>query len=81
MDRRERRRQLLNASVEQFLDYLEDQDEYSDSEMGVIVVAAEMPFYDDDEEERTGLPYWCSDNRRFVQIGFFNVLADQAKDD
>jgi hypothetical protein len=76
---REQRCSILHAAVEQLLDHLDDDEDYSDeAALGVVAVVCEIEWTDDDGDQRTGIAFWCSDPRRFVQHGLLAMAARQA---
>ncbi len=75
---REQRRAILHAGVESMLDYLDDNERYAGGELGIVAIVCEIDYVDDDGDARTGMPFWCSDPRRFVQHGLLLAAAGQA---
>lgn len=74
MESRDERRQVILAAVEGFLDHLED-DFAEDSEIGSVVVAAELRVFD--EEGSSTIPTYFSLNENGIwRRGFFELLAD-----
>lgn len=77
---REQRKAIINSYVEAFLDSLEENFDDEEDEIGVVCIVAEMSFFDGDDDRRTALPYFCSDERKFVQYGMMRLAAEQARD-
>jgi hypothetical protein len=73
MTKREERKAIINSYIEGFLDSLEE-DFDGDAEIGVVALIAELSYVDDDVS-RTAIPYFCSDERKFVQFGLFTLAA------
>lgn len=79
---RDQRRQIISAAVDQLLDHLDEDEDYQldTAQLGVVAIVCEIeyPDADDANEMRTGVTYWCSDDRRFVQHGLLHVAATEA---
>ena len=77
---REQRKAVINSYVEALLDHLDEEYDDEEDEIGVVCIVAEMSFIDGDDNRRTALPYYCSDERKFVQYGLMSLAAEQARD-
>jgi hypothetical protein len=78
---RETRRSLLHSATEQFLDHLEESEAVgADAQLGAVTIAAEID--GTLEGEPTTFPtFWCSNENRIWQRGFFEILADYLRID
>ena len=75
---REHRKAVIGSHVEAFLDALEEDFPDDDDEIGVVCIVIEMAYEDVDGDRRTSLPYYCSDERKFVQHGIFSLVSQVA---
>jgi len=69
----------LRSAVAQLAEHVEEHYRDAEPELGVVLVAAELEFTDEDGDRSNTITFWCSDARRFVQVGFLDLAQAQVR--